>query len=93
MRYQTIPPALEASCPASVQPASSGLRLLVAVLLEAIAAHQRYERLKRSGLPDATAVRQALFGPGTVDRAKLSGSTTIPLRTQNSTRGEPTHKN
>jgi hypothetical protein len=62
MQYQTIPPALEADCPSSVRPASSGLRLLVAVLYEATAAHQRYENLKRSGLSDATAVRQAFFG-------------------------------
>jgi hypothetical protein len=62
MRYQTIPPALEANCPSPVRPASSGLRLVVAVLYETITIHRRYERLKRSGLSDATAIRQAFFG-------------------------------
>ena len=74
MRYQTIPPALEANCHPSVRrqvrPAPSGLRLLAAVLCEAIAAHRRYERLKRSGLPDATAVRHAFFGPSIIDEAQ-----------------------
>ena len=74
MRYETIPPALEANCDPSVRrqvrPASSGLRLLAAVLYEAIAAHSLYERLKRRGLDDASAVRQAFFGPSIGDETQ-----------------------
>jgi hypothetical protein len=74
MRYQTIPSALEKNRHPSVRrqvaSAPSGLRLLAAVLREAIAAHRRYERLKNSGLPDATAVREAFFGPSVGDKAR-----------------------
>ena len=52
----------------SLQPTSwlpsalSVLRLLFAVLGDALAAQRNYERLRRKGLPDAKAIRQAFFG-------------------------------
>jgi hypothetical protein len=42
---------------------TSAVGLICAVLREALAAQRSYERLRREGLPDAKAIRQAFFGP------------------------------
>jgi hypothetical protein len=42
---------------------TSAVGLIFAVLREALAAQRSYERLRREGLPDAKAIRQAFFGP------------------------------
>lgn len=43
--------------------ATSAVGLICAVLRDALAAQRSYERLRREGLPDAKAIRQAFFGP------------------------------
>jgi hypothetical protein len=41
---------------------TSAVGLIFAVLRDALAAQRSYERLRRKGLPDAKAIRQAFFG-------------------------------
>jgi hypothetical protein len=41
---------------------TSAIRLIYSVLGDALAAQRSYERLRRKGLPDAKAIRQAFFG-------------------------------
>jgi hypothetical protein len=41
---------------------TSAVGLICAVLRDALAAQRSYERLRREGLPDAKAIRQAFFG-------------------------------
>jgi hypothetical protein len=41
---------------------TSAAGLICAVLRDALAAQRSYERLRRKGLPDAKAIRQAFFG-------------------------------
>jgi hypothetical protein len=41
---------------------TSAVGLICAILRDALAAQRSYERLRRKGLPDAKAIRQAFFG-------------------------------
>ncbi len=46
----------------SLRSALSALLMLCVVMSEALAAQRSYARLRRKGLPDAKAIRQAFFG-------------------------------